>query len=124
MNDGIRFRFDFSLVGESNLRGGDGIAAPDFRKMMALVDDAVETLAGKHRRGEIGFPDLPFLAKEARAISRDAAALRAKCTHLLVLGIGGSALGTKAVHDAPGWRSPWGTTSIPTSSSPSWRSFR
>src|SRR3970282_654642 len=100
MPDGIRFRFDFSLVGESNLRGGDGIAAADFRKMMALVDDAVETLAGKHRRGEIGSPALPFLEKEARAISRDAAALRAKCTHLLVLGIGGSALGTKAVHGA------------------------
>ena len=94
MGDGIRFRFDFSLVGESNLRGGDGIAAPDFRKMMALVDDAVETLAARHRRGEIGFPDLPFLVKEARAVSGDAAALRAKCTHLLVLGIGGSALGT------------------------------
>ena len=71
MGNGIRFRFDFSLVGESNLRGGDGIAAPDFRKMMVLVDDAVGMLAGKHRRGEIGFPDLPFLEKEARAISRD-----------------------------------------------------
>ena len=102
MGDGIRFRFDFSLVGESNLRGGDGIAAPDFRRMMALVDDAVEALAAKHRRGEIGFPDLPFLGKEARAISRDAAALRATCTNLLVLGIGGSALGTKAVHEAVG----------------------
>ncbi len=102
MGDGIRFRFDFSLVGESNLRGGDGIAASDFRKMMALVDDAVESLSGKHRRGEIGFPDLPSHGKEARAISRDAAALRAECTHLLVLGIGGSALGTKAVHEAVG----------------------
>ena len=78
MGDGIRFRFDFSLVGESNLRGGDGIAAPDFRKMMALVDDAVETLASRHQRGEIGFPDLPFLVKEARAISGDAAAAMRK----------------------------------------------
>ncbi|HSQ14702.1 MAG TPA: hypothetical protein VLQ94_00150, partial [Candidatus Binatia bacterium] len=110
MGDGIRFRFDFSLVGESNLRNGDGIAAPDFRKMMALVDDAVDALAGKHRRGEIGFPDLPFLEKEARALSRDAAALRAKCTHLLVLGIGGSALGTKEVHEAVGGAGPPGMT--------------
>lgn len=102
MGDGIRFRFDFSLVGESNLRGGDGIAAPDFRRMMHLVDGAVDTLAEKHRRGEVGFPDLPFLVREARAISRDAAAYRAKYTHLLVLGIGGSALGTKAVHEAVG----------------------
>ncbi len=102
MGDGIRFRFDFSLVGETNLRGGDGITAPDFRRMMHLVDGAVDTLAGKHRRGEIGFPDLPFLLSEARVLSRDAASLRAKCTHALVLGIGGSALGTKAVHEAVG----------------------
>ncbi|HAM32640.1 MAG TPA: glucose-6-phosphate isomerase [Deltaproteobacteria bacterium] len=102
MGDGIRFRFDFSLVGESNLRGGDGIGAPDFRRMMSLVDDAVDALASMHRRGAIGFPDLPFQVKEARAISRDAAVLRAKYTHLLVLGIGGSALGTKAVHEAVG----------------------
>ncbi|GAB4235705.1 MAG: glucose-6-phosphate isomerase [Deltaproteobacteria bacterium] len=102
MGGDIRFRFDFSLTAESNLRGGDGIAAPDFRRMMAMVDDAVESLAAKHRRGEIGFPDLPFLDSQARAIARDAAALRRTCSHLLVLGIGGSALGTKAVGEAVG----------------------
>jgi glucose-6-phosphate isomerase len=102
MRGGIRFRFDFSLVGESNLSGGEGISAADFRCAMEQVDRAVEALEAKRLRGEIGFPDLPFLAPEARAIARDAKALMKKYTHLLVLGIGGSALGTRAVHEAVG----------------------
>ncbi|MBE0569232.1 MAG: glucose-6-phosphate isomerase [Deltaproteobacteria bacterium] len=102
MGDGIRFRFDFSLVGESNLSSGEGISAANFRSAMEQVDRAVEILEAKQMRGQIGFPDLPFLVPEARAIARDAAALGKKFTHLLVLGIGGSALGTRAVHEAVG----------------------
>ncbi len=102
MGDGIRFRFDFSLVGESNLHGGDGIGAPAFRAAMWKVDKAVQEIEKKHERGEVGFPDLPFLVKEARAIARDASALSKEYTHILVLGIGGSALGTRAVYEAVG----------------------
>ncbi len=102
MRGGIRFRFDFSLVGESNLSSGEGISAADFRCAMEQVDRAVEALEAKRLRGEIGFPDLPFLAPEARAIAGDAKALMKKYTHLLVLGIGGSALGTRAVYEAVG----------------------
>lgn len=102
MGDGIRFRFDFSLAGESNLPGGEGISAASFRDAMALVDRAVGSLEEKHLRGDIGFPDLPFMVSEARAIARDARVLRQRFSHLLVLGIGGSALGTRAVHDAVG----------------------
>lgn len=102
MRGGIRFRFDFSLVGESNLSGGEGISAADFRSAMEQVDRAVKALEAKRLRGEIGFPDLPFLAPEARAIARDAKALMKRHTHLLVLGIGGSALGTRAVYEAVG----------------------
>ena len=99
---GIRFRFDFSLVGESNLSDGEGISPADFRSAMDQVDRAVESLEARHLRGEIGFPDLPFLEKDARGIARDAKALAGRHTHLLVLGIGGSALGTRAVYEAVG----------------------
>ena len=102
MSEGIRFRFDFSLVGESNLAGGEGISAADFRSAMEQVDRAVQSLEARHMRGEIGFPDLPFRVPEAGKIARDAAALQGKFTHLLVLGIGGSALGTRAVYEAVG----------------------
>jgi glucose-6-phosphate isomerase len=95
-------RFDFSLVLERNLRSGDGLTAVDLRKGLRRAEKAALAVARRNAAGEIGFPDLPFLEKEARGLSRDAARLRNRFTHLLVLGIGGSALGTKAVLEAVG----------------------
>ncbi len=100
-------RFDFSLVLGKNLRSGDGIAAHELRKGLRRAEKAALTVTRRHAGGEIGFPDLPFLEKETRGISRDAANIRKRFTHMLVLGIGGSALGTKAVLEgigAPGAR--------------------
>lgn len=97
-------RFDFSLVLERNLRSGDGMTAPLLRKGLRRAEKAALAVARRHAAGEIGFPDLPFLEAEARALSRDAARLRSRFTHLLVLGIGGSALGTKAVLEGIGGR--------------------
>jgi len=96
----IRIRFDFSLVKEENLSGGEGISPSDFSRAMEQVDRAIESLESRRQNGEIGFPDLPFREKECRAIARDAKSLAAKYTHLLVLGIGGSALGARAVYEA------------------------
>ena len=98
----IRFRFDFSLVRENNLSGGEGISSADFRRAMEQVDCAAAALEVKRLKGEIGFPDLPFRDKEAQAIARDAMAFAKKFSHVLVLGIGGSALGARAVYEAVG----------------------
>jgi len=95
-------RFDFSLVLEKNLRSGDGLTAPDLRKGLRRAEKAALAVARRHAGGEVGFPDLPFLEEEARGLSRDAERLRNRFTHLLVLGIGGSALGTKAVLEGIG----------------------
>jgi glucose-6-phosphate isomerase len=97
-------RFDFSLVLEKNLRSGDGLTARDLRKWLRGAEKAALAVARRHAEGKIGFPDLPFLEKEARALSRDAARMRKRFTHMLVLGIGGSALGTKAVLEGIGGR--------------------
>jgi len=96
------FRFDFSLVLAKNLRGGDGMTAAQVRRGLRLAEKAALAVARRHASGEIGFPDLPFRLREARAVSREAAKLRERFTHMLVLGIGGSALGTKAVLEAVG----------------------
>jgi len=95
-------RFDFSLVLEKNLRSGDGLTAAQLRKGLRRAEKAALAVARRHAGGEIGFPDLPFLEEEARGFSRGAARLRNRFTHLLVLGIGGSALGTKAVLEGIG----------------------
>lgn len=97
-------RFDFSLVLEKNLRSGDGITARDLRIRLRGAEKAALSVARRNAEGKVGFPDLPFLSREARAISRDAARMRKRFTHMLVLGIGGSALGTKAVLEGIGRR--------------------
>ncbi len=102
MVGGIDFRFDFSLVLERNLRNGEGITSHQMNQALRRAERAANALASRQAAGEIGFPGLPFLGKEARAISRYAAGMRKRFTHLLVLGIGGSALGTKAVFEGVG----------------------
>ncbi|HZW35875.1 MAG TPA: hypothetical protein VFF01_02965, partial [Candidatus Deferrimicrobiaceae bacterium] len=102
MKDAADIRFDFSLVLEKNLRSGDGLTAGQLSKALRRAEKAALAVARRHAGGEIGFPDLPFLESEARRISRDAARLRRRFTHMLVLGIGGSALGAKAVLEGIG----------------------
>ncbi|MEK6779924.1 MAG: glucose-6-phosphate isomerase, partial [Candidatus Deferrimicrobiota bacterium] len=101
-NARVDIRFDFSLILEKNLRGGEGLSAAQLRGGLRRAETAALAVARRHASGEIGFPDLPFREKEARALSREAARLRERFSHMLVLGIGGSALGTKAVLEAVG----------------------
>lgn len=95
-------RFDFSRVLEKNLGNGEGLSPSALARGLREARRALETLDRRRERGEIGFADLPWFARDARRIEAAAAELRARFTHLLVLGIGGSALGTKAVRDAVG----------------------
>jgi glucose-6-phosphate isomerase len=95
-------RFDFSLVLGKNLRGGEGLTAAGLRRGLRRAEKAALSVARRHASGEVGFPDLPFREEDARRLSREAGALRRRFTHMLVLGIGGSALGTKAVMEGIG----------------------
>ena len=102
MKEALDLRFDFSLILEKNLRSGEGLTAPQLRSALLRAEKAARKVARRHASGEIGFPDLPFREREAGRLSRDAALLRRRFTDMLVLGIGGSALGTKAVLEAVG----------------------
>jgi len=102
MAGGIRFRFDFSLVHEGNLRNGEGLTPRQMSRAVRRAEREAQKLAIRNAAGEIGFPGLPFRGKEARALSRFATEMQKRFTHLLVLGIGGSALGTKAVSEGVG----------------------
>ncbi|MDH3384233.1 MAG: hypothetical protein OEM42_09255, partial [Deltaproteobacteria bacterium] len=87
MAGGIRFRFDFSLVHEGNLRNGEGLTPRQMGRAVRRAERVAQKLISRHAAGEIGFPGLPFLEKEARAVSRFAAGMRKRFTHLIVLGI-------------------------------------
>lgn len=93
---------DFSGVLESNLRNGEGLDGPALETAVSRAQEAAARIAARSDSGEIGFPGLPFREEECRAIARAAAGMRRRFTHLVVLGIGGSALGAKAVFEALG----------------------
>jgi glucose-6-phosphate isomerase len=99
---GLHLSFDFSLVLESNLKSGDGMTAAAMKAALRRARQAAKVAEERNASGQIGFPDMPFRLVEAKAIARQAAALRRKNSHMLVLGIGGSALGTKAVIEGIG----------------------
>ncbi|MGE5190554.1 MAG: glucose-6-phosphate isomerase [Gemmatimonadota bacterium] len=102
MRTDIDIRLDFSRVLEASLRNGEGLDAPALAAAVRRAEEAAATIAARSRAGEIGFPALPFRDAEARAVARAAAGLSRRFAHLLVLGIGGSALGTKAVFEGVG----------------------
>ena len=102
MRADIDIRLDFSRVLEGNLRNGEGLDGPALGAAVRRAEGAAARIAARSGSGEIGFPGLPFLEREARAVARAAARMRRRFAHLLVLGIGGSALGTRAVHEALG----------------------
>lgn len=98
----IEFQFDYSRIRESNLRNREGMTSSRIGRALKRAASAMQSLSRQHRAGEIGFPDLPFREKEARELAGQASRYRRRFRHLLLLGIGGSALGAKAVYEGLG----------------------
>jgi len=74
-----------------------GLGRDDLSALEPAARSAWEQLEARRRSGEIGFPDLPkdrALARETVALARE---LDAAFDNLIVLGIGGSSLGGKAL---------------------------
>jgi glucose-6-phosphate isomerase len=75
--------------------GDEGLDLCDIQSQPARA--AVEAFRRRVRSGEIGFPNLPQDAATARAVVEFADDLRPKLDDVLVVGIGGSALGAYAL---------------------------
>ncbi|PIV18058.1 MAG: glucose-6-phosphate isomerase [Elusimicrobia bacterium CG03_land_8_20_14_0_80_50_18] len=80
--------------------GAEGLSSADLRKIAPTVRAAVKKLNARRKSGEVGFAELPGDLKNASAIIRYADKLKGKCGCFVVLGIGGSALGPRALIDA------------------------
>ncbi len=89
---GIRFNYDNAL---GNNVGEQGIAARELDE--AAGQRAVEAFRARIASGEIGFPVLPDDRKTANAIAEFADELRPSIDDVLLVGIGGSALGPYAL---------------------------
>jgi glucose-6-phosphate isomerase len=80
--------------------GDHGATESDIDAMVGPGAAAVAAIAARHRRGEIGFYDLPDDRSAARACLDYAQALPPEIDTMVVLGIGGSSLGPKALYSA------------------------
>lgn len=82
------------VIGETT-----GLRFSQLVEMAQAAAEWVEELSVR-RRKDLGFPELPQDADLAARIRKFADGARARCKHFVVFGIGGSALGNRALHGA------------------------
>jgi glucose-6-phosphate isomerase len=92
---GISFTYDNAL---EKAVGAEGLSPAELDARAAA--QAVRAFAARVDSGEIGFPTLPADKRTARAIAEFAAGMRRDLDTVLLIGIGGSALGAYAVDAA------------------------
>jgi len=90
--------------------GEYGLSGADLDALAPRVVDVLKTLSVYRKEGRLPFYGLPYDDQAIRRIEALAGELRSEFDTLVVLGIGGSALGTRAVLDAiaPAARAPDG----------------
>jgi glucose-6-phosphate isomerase len=82
--------------------GADGLAAEELAGLEPELARVRDELATRRAAGDLAFADLPHRREELRRVLDAASGLRAEFDTLVVLGIGGSALGARAVVAALG----------------------
>ena len=90
----IRICFDYANALHDRV-GDQGLSPGQLDKSAAAA--AVEAFRGRVVSGEVGFPNLPDDTSVAKAIVEFANDLRPQIDHIILVGIGGSALGPYAV---------------------------
>jgi glucose-6-phosphate isomerase len=82
--------------------GVDGIAPEDLAGLEPDLERVRDQLVTRRTGGELPFADLPYRQDDVRLVLEMAAAVRDECDALVVLGIGGSALGARTLDAALG----------------------
>jgi len=95
----IKIKVNFNNMMKAKL-GAKGISEEDISKIRRKIKQAVKNLKQKRDDGKLGFMYLPYDVKTKEEIKKVAELVREKFENLVVLGIGGSALGTIALHRA------------------------
>ena len=91
---------DFNNVMADVVGADSGLTRDEINEHKNNISDAHNDLMARRKNGELPFYDLPFLTKDLRKLRRAADEIRKRVDNFVVLGIGGSALGTKAVFRA------------------------
>lgn len=96
--DCLRLRVDYTNMLAENI-GEKGITESELSSMIPRMNSALSSL--NEKRATLRWRDLPYNQKDVvENIKVVAADIRSRCDNFVVLGIGGSALGPIAVHQA------------------------
>jgi len=99
-------KLSYGRMFQDRLDGQHGLARPTLADLAARFPAVQDEVRSRRRNGEYGFYDLAGQGATVEGIRRFAEGAGQAFDHVLVLGIGGSALGTKALMNAlrpPAW---------------------
>ena len=91
-------RIDFNFMMREQIGDGPGLDAEDINFLSGHVESIHDVLTGKRKSGDIPFFDLPY--QDTTPIKSIAKDIAATFDNFLLIGIGGSALGPIAIHNA------------------------
>lgn len=94
----MRISLDYTFMLADAVAGG--VAPDDYARAAASVREAHASVNARHRAGELGFLDLPGDHELATRVLEFAQRVRGRYRDVVLLGIGGSALGPTALRNA------------------------
>jgi glucose-6-phosphate isomerase len=80
--------------------GTDALAPTEFEALKPELERVRQLIATRRGEGALPFADLPYRTADLKEIRREAEEARQECDTLVVVGIGGSALGAEALTSA------------------------
>jgi len=96
----MEIKLDFKNVMEDSIGSEHGVSNSDIDKIREKIANAHKRVLEDRKSGELGFYQLPYQDKEVSEILDIAEDIKNKFDNFVVLGIGGSALGNIALHNA------------------------
>ncbi|NIA21273.1 MAG: glucose-6-phosphate isomerase [Anaerolineaceae bacterium] len=96
----LDIRFDYNNVLAERVGSKDGLSDAAIERLARRTPKIAARLAAQRAAGKLPYRDLPYQEDQLRAIQRSVRARKGKFDNVVVLGIGGSALGARAVHTA------------------------
>ena len=80
--------------------GESGLKETDLQGLAPRLEAFHQDLAARRESGQMGFMELPYQTQVVKEVRQVAKPLLEWCWDVVVLGIGGSALGARALHQA------------------------
>lgn len=113
MKSAAGLRYDWTNLRAEVVGSGQGLTPADLLDHREAAREAVENFGARIASGEIGFPNLPFDSKPVAKIEAYARKQRGRFHSILLLGIGGSALGPFALDVAVNGPRPFRRKGVP-----------